>query len=136
MLQEVTHVVHLAALNDYECRAEPEKAKLVNVEYTRRVVEQAGQLKTLRFIYLSTIQVYGNNLSGVISETSPTDPKDAYSQTHLDAEQIVEQAHNSQQLEVSDSGQPTVLVHQCHQMPKFGKLSPMTFVARRSRRKN
>ena len=99
MLHEVTHVVHLAALNDYECRAEPEKAQLVNVEYTRRVVEQAGQLKKLRFIYLSTIQVYGNSLTGVITETSPTDPQDAYSQTHLDAERIVEHAHNTQQLE-------------------------------------
>ncbi len=99
MLQEVTHVVHLAALNDYECRAEPEKAQLVNVEYTRRVVEQAGQIKNLRFIYLSTIQVYGTNLNGVVTEMSPTDPKDAYSQTHLDAERIVEHAHNTQQLE-------------------------------------
>ena len=99
MLHEVTHVVHLAALNDYECRAEPEKAQLVNVEYTRRVVEQAGQIKKLRFIYLSTIQVYGNSLTGVITETSPTDPQDAYSQTHLDAERIVEHAHNTQQLE-------------------------------------
>ena len=99
MLHEVTHVVHLAALNDYECHAEPEKAQLVNVEYTRRVVEQAGQIKKLRFIYLSTIQVYGNSLTGVITETSPTDPQDAYSQTHLDAERIVEHAHNTQQLE-------------------------------------
>ena len=99
MLHEVTHVVHLAALNDYECHDEPEKAQLVNVEYTRRVVEQAGQIKKLRFIYLSTIQVYGNSLTGVITETSPTDPQDAYSQTHLDAERIVEHAHNTQQLE-------------------------------------
>ena len=99
MLYEVTHVVHLAALNDYECHDEPEKAQLVNVEYTRRVVEQAGQIKKLRFIYLSTIQVYGNSLTGVITETSPTDPQDAYSQTHLDAERIVEHAHNTQQLE-------------------------------------
>jgi UDP-glucose 4-epimerase len=99
MFQEVTHVVHLAALNDYECRAEPEMAKLVNVEYTRRIVEQASDIKNLRFIYFSTIQVYGNNLSGIITETSPTNPRDAYSQTHLDAEQIVEHAHSTQQLE-------------------------------------
>jgi UDP-glucose 4-epimerase len=99
MLQEVTHVVHLAALNDYECREEPETAQVVTVEYTRRIVEQASEIKNLRFIYFSTIQVYGNNLSGMISETSQTDPRDAYSQTHLDAEQIVEGAHSAQQLE-------------------------------------
>ncbi|MCX6537038.1 MAG: SDR family oxidoreductase, partial [Actinobacteria bacterium] len=68
-------------------------------EYTRRVVEQASEIKNLRFIYFSTIQVYGNNLTGIIAETSPTDPRDAYSQTHLDAEHIVEHAHNTNQLE-------------------------------------
>lgn len=99
MLREITHVVHLASLNDYECRAEPEKAQLVNVEYTRRIVEQACQNSGLRFIYFSTIQVYGNNLTAVIDEQSPTMPQDAYSKTHLDAEKIVEQAHNARQLE-------------------------------------
>ena len=99
MLDGATHVVHLAALNDYECRADPEKAELVNVEYTRRIIDQACHSKNLRIIYLSTIQVYGNNLTGVTTETSPTNPSDAYSKTHLDAEQIVEQAHQSQKLE-------------------------------------
>ena len=99
MLQEVTHVVHLAALNDYECRADPQHAQVVNVEYTRRIVEQASDIRNLRFIYLSTIQVYGNTLTGVVTELSPTNPRDAYSQTHLDAEHIVEHAHNTQQLE-------------------------------------
>ena len=99
MLHEVTHVVHLAALNDYECRADPQHAQVVNVEYTHRIVEQASDIKNLRFIYLSTIQVYGNTLAGVITEQSPTNPRDAYAQTHLDAEHIVEHAHNTQQLE-------------------------------------
>ena len=99
MLHEVTHVVHLAALNDYECRADPQHAQVVNVEYTRRIVEQASDIRNLRFIYLSTIQVYGNTLTGVVTELSPTNPRDAYSQTHLDAEHIVEHAHNTQQLE-------------------------------------
>ena len=99
MLEGTTHVVHLAALNDYECRADPEKAEHVNVEYTQWIIDQACRLENLRIIYLSTIQVYGNNLTGVTTEISPTNPSDAYSKTHLDAERIVEQAHQSKKIE-------------------------------------
>lgn len=97
MLHDVTHVVHLVAMTDHESRAEPEKARLVNTEYARRVVDNC-QKKT-RFVYLSTIQVYGTNLNGVVTELTRTNPGDAYSQTHRDAEQIVESAHNSGDIE-------------------------------------
>ena len=97
MLSDITHVVHLVAMTDFESRAEPDKAQQVNVEYTRRVVEQCA--KKTRFVYLSTIQVYGANLSGTITESTDTNPADAYSQTHLDAEQIVKSAHNAGVLE-------------------------------------
>lgn len=97
MLSDITHVVHLVAMTDFESRAEPDKAQQVNVEYTRRVVEQCA--KKTRFINLSTIQVYGADLSGTITESTDTNPADAYSQTHLDAEQIVESAHNAGVLE-------------------------------------
>ena len=97
MLSDITHVVHLVAMTDFESRAEPDKAQQVNVEYTRRVVEQCA--KNTRFVNLSTIQVYGANLSGTITESTDTNPADAYSQTHLDAEQIVKSAHNAGVLE-------------------------------------
>ena len=97
MLSDITHVVHLVAMTDFESRAEPDKAQQVNVEYTRRVVEQCA--KKTRFVNLSTIQVYGANLSGTITESTDTNPADAYSQTHLDAEQIVKSAHNAGVLE-------------------------------------
>lgn len=93
MLSDITHVVHLVAMTDFESRAEPDKAQQVNVEYTRRVVEQCA--KKTRFVNLSTIQVYGANLSGTITESTDTNPADAYSQTHLDAEQIVQLSHDA-----------------------------------------
>ena len=52
-------------MTDFESRAEPEKAHHVNTEFTRRVIEQCS--KNTRFIYLSTIQVYGADLTGVIT---------------------------------------------------------------------
>ena len=93
MVRDISHVVHLVAMTDFESRAEPEKAKHVNTEYTRRVLEQCQ--KNTRFIYLSTIQVYGSNLTGIISEKTATNPSDVYSQTHLDAENLLKSAHKN-----------------------------------------
>jgi UDP-glucose 4-epimerase len=97
MLNEITHVVHLVAMTDFESRAEPEKAQQVNTEYTNRVIEQCSN--ETRFVYLSTIQVYGADLSGTITESTPTNPADAYSQTHLNSEILVESAHKHEQIE-------------------------------------
>ena len=97
MLNGITHVVHLVAMTDFESRAEPEKAQQVNTEYTRRVIEQCS--KETRFVYLSTIQVYGADISGTITEATPTNPGDAYSQTHLNSENLVESAHKQGQIE-------------------------------------
>ena len=66
MLTGITHVVHLVALNDSESRADSHNAQRVNVEYTTRVVE-ACKPKT-RFVYMSTIQVYGSSLVGSIGK--------------------------------------------------------------------
>ena len=93
MVRDITHVVHLVAMADFESKAEPEKAKHVNTEYTRRVLEQCQ--KNTRFIYLSTIQVYGSDLTGHISEKTATNPSDVYSQTHLEAEHLVKSAHTN-----------------------------------------
>jgi len=97
VLNEITHVVHLVAMTDFESRAEPEKARQVNTEYTNRVIEQCR--KDTRFVYLSTIQVYGADLTGTITESTPTNPADAYSQTHLNSETLVESAHKHGQIE-------------------------------------
>lgn len=97
MMSEITHVVHLVAMADFESRAEPERAHHVNTEYTRRVIEHCP--KHARFIYLSTIQVYGATLGGKVTESTPTKPADAYAQTHLDAENLVALAHDQNAIE-------------------------------------
>ena len=91
MLNEINYVVHFVAMTDFESRAEPEKAHQVNTEFTHRVIEQCS--KNTRFIYISTIQVYGADLTGVITESTATNPADVYAQTHLNSEKLVESAH-------------------------------------------
>ena len=97
MLTGITHVVHLVALNDSESRADSHNAQRVNVEYTTRVVE-ACKPKT-RFVYLSTIQVYGSSLVGLINENTAPQATDPYAQTHLDAEVIVSNANRAGKIE-------------------------------------
>lgn len=97
MLSKITHVVHLVAMTDFESKAQPDMAKHVNTEYMRRVLEQSP--KGTRFIYLSTIQVYGKNIKGAVSEKTNPDPSDAYSQTHLDSENIIKAAHLSEDVQ-------------------------------------
>nr|MBC8227833.1 SDR family oxidoreductase [Gammaproteobacteria bacterium] len=50
------------------------------------------------FIYFSTAHVYGSNIKGTINEDTPTNPNNAYSQTHLEAEKHVLYFHKNKSL--------------------------------------
>ena len=91
-------IIHLAALNDIECARDPILAHEVNVEGTRSLVDCATRAGVLRFIYLSTAQVYGSPLEGRIDESHPTLPAHTYAATHLAAEKVVAESHESDQI--------------------------------------
>ncbi len=88
-------IVHLAALNDIECANNPNLAHEVNVVGTRNLVKCATDAGVQRIIYLSTAHVYGSPLEGRIDESHPTAPASPYAVTHLEAEQIVADAHGA-----------------------------------------
>ncbi len=88
-------IVHLAALNDIECANNPNLAHEVNVVGTHNLVKCATDAGVQRIIYLSTAHVYGFPLVGRIDESHPTMPADPYAVTHLEAEQIVADAHGA-----------------------------------------
>ena len=90
----VNTIVHLAALNDIECTKNPNLAHEVNVVGTRNLVKCASDAGVQRIIYLSTAHVYGSPLVGRIDESNPTVPAHPYAVTHLEAEQIVANAHD------------------------------------------
>jgi len=91
-------IIHLAALNDIECASDPLLAHQVNVVGTRNLVDCATRAGVLRFIYLSTAQVYGSPLEGRIDESHPTMPAHPYAATHLAAEGVVAEFHVSNQI--------------------------------------
>jgi len=92
-LSGVSAVVHLAAMNEYECVTDPHKAVLVNTFGTFNVLQAAISLGVERFIYFSTAHVYGSPLVGNITEETLPKPLHPYAITHRAAEDFVLAAH-------------------------------------------
>ncbi len=77
---DVDAIVHCASSGDRE----------VIVNGTRNLLEAASKRRLRRFVYLSTAEVYGANVSGIIDEDTPT-PTDSgrlYGDAKAEAEQL------------------------------------------------
>jgi UDP-glucose 4-epimerase len=85
----VTHVNHLAALNEVDSERDPDRAIETNVTGTVRLLRAARQAGVQRFVYLSTAHVYAAPLEGRIDEEIVTRPVHPYAITHRAAEDFV-----------------------------------------------
>jgi len=94
----VRYIIHLAALNEIESVENPEKALLVNTLGTLKLVRAAERTSVKRFLYFSTIHVYGSPLRGKITEDIPTRSVHPYAITHRAAEDFVLAADNRKKL--------------------------------------
>lgn len=81
-------VIHLAAAQ-HEMNVPDEHFRQVNVQGTRTLIDAAVANDVRRFVYGSTIGVYGSASSGRIDEQSPPAPDNIYGQTKLEAERLV-----------------------------------------------
>ena len=88
-MQDVDSVVHLAASDAAQCSADPLASVAVNIGGTVRLAEAARRANIRRFVYLSTIHVYGSSVSGVVTEETLDRPVHAYSISHRAAEDFV-----------------------------------------------
>jgi UDP-glucose 4-epimerase len=82
-------VIHMAALNEWDCVKYPSEAIRVNIDETRIILENAIAKKANRFFYFSTAHVYGSPLKGEITETTLPVPIHPYAITHKAAEDYV-----------------------------------------------
>lgn len=89
----MNRVVHMAALNEHQCMADPVAALEVNGVYSVRLLQAALAEKVSRFVYLSTAHVYGAPLQGVLTESANARPIHPYASSHRAAEDIVLAAH-------------------------------------------
>lgn len=86
---QIDLVIHAAGMNAQDCAADPESALDFNGEATARLVLAANLAGVKRFIYLSTIHVYSDPLSGLINEEAPLKNLHSYAISHIAGEQAV-----------------------------------------------
>lgn len=84
------YCIHLASLNEVATENYAKKALLINSLGSRNLVEVLKDKSIKKFIYLSTIHVYGAK-EGTVTEVSALAPQNDYAMTHLFAEYYVKQ---------------------------------------------
>jgi dihydroflavonol-4-reductase len=87
-MRDVTHVFHLAVAMR-EGGKRDEFFERINLDGTRRLLEAAGEGTVQRFVYCSTIGIYGHRAPGITREGSPLAPGNIYERTKVAAEEMV-----------------------------------------------
>jgi nucleoside-diphosphate-sugar epimerase len=83
-----THVFHLAVAMREGAKSD-EFFESVNLEGTRRLLEASARGGVRRFVYCSTIGIYGHRAPGITHENSPLAPGNIYERTKVSAERLV-----------------------------------------------
>ena len=81
-LKNIKTVIHAASLDKVESDRFPAKSKLVNYDFLKKFIEACKNYKVKRFIKISTSKVYGDLVNKKISENSPLNPFDKYTDYH------------------------------------------------------
>ena len=81
-------IIHLAAAQ-HESGVPDSYFETVNVAGTRNLLAASRDAGVRRFVYGSTIGVYGSAASGTLDESSPPNPDNVYGRTKLAAERVV-----------------------------------------------
>ena len=85
----ISSIIHLAAMNSQSCDKDPEKAMLINGLGTLRLLKAAKKNRISKFLYFSTVHIYGPSLIGEINEELLPRPLNPYAITHRLAEDYV-----------------------------------------------
>jgi len=89
IMRGIDVVVHASGVNAQDCENDPNVAFEINGVATSNLLKAGIKQKVKRFIYLSTIHVYGSPLGGRITENSPTVGTHPYATSHLAGENSV-----------------------------------------------
>ena len=87
-VDEIDSVIHLASINEIDCKREPRRAIEINSIGTLNLLEASAAAGVKQFIYFSTAHVYGA-LSGHITEKLPATPTHPYAYSHHLGENLV-----------------------------------------------
>jgi nucleoside-diphosphate-sugar epimerase len=84
-------VIHLAG-QAHDFGANATSCDITNRRVTRRLAQAAAAAGVQRFVYLSTVKVYGEGQDRAYTESDPAAPEDAYARSKLAAEQVLQEA--------------------------------------------
>src|SRR4051812_27996514 len=87
-MRGVTHIFHLAVAMREGGKSD-EFFESINLDGTRQLLEAANVGRVQRFIYCSTIGIYGHRAPGITREDSPLAPGNIYERTKVSAERLV-----------------------------------------------
>lgn len=89
----VDFVVHLAGISDGKAgKANPELTKKINVETLEQILQISKNAGVQRFIFASTMGVYGNAYKIPLTENLELKPMDPYSESKALGEEFVKKA--------------------------------------------
>jgi len=87
-MRGVTHVFHLAVAMREGGKSD-QFFESINLDGTRHLLEAASVQRVQRFVYCSTIGIYGHRAPGITREDSPLAPGNIYERTKVSAERLV-----------------------------------------------
>jgi nucleoside-diphosphate-sugar epimerase len=90
-MRGATHVFHLAVAMREGGKTD-DFFETVNLDGTRRLLDAAAAGRVQRFVYCSTIGIYGHRAPGVTTESSALRPGNIYERTKVAAEAMVREA--------------------------------------------
>jgi UDP-glucose 4-epimerase len=88
-MKEIDTLIHLAGPNIHSSSYDPENIIRYHVKLTERLLCAAKSNNLKKFIYLSTIHVYGKNLKNIVTEKTKPIPVHPFAKAHLAAEKIL-----------------------------------------------
>ena len=83
-----THIFHLAVAMREGGKSD-EFFQSINLDGTRHLLQAATAQRVERFVYCSTIGIYGHRAPGITNEDSPFSPGNIYERTKVAAERLV-----------------------------------------------
>ena len=99
LCQDMAVIIHLASMTEQESETDYQNALLDNGMSSLKLLEAAKKAGVRRFIYMSSIKVFGNQPCGSLDENSLARPQSSYGITHKLVEDYLMAANSKKLIE-------------------------------------